>query len=68
MLYLADGDVTAMEGPLRWQHPSEGLLAPAECVTVAQNIGQIARIGAWVLVEACAQPVSWDRYHPRLSI
>jgi EAL domain-containing protein (putative c-di-GMP-specific phosphodiesterase class I) len=50
---------------VRWQHPTRGLLLPLEFLPVAEETGAIARIGAWVVREACRQLAEW---HRRLAI
>lgn len=51
---LADEAVRGAEALLRWQHPSRGLLGPAEFLAVAEQAGVITPIGHWVVAEACA--------------
>ncbi|MHB1511050.1 MAG: bifunctional diguanylate cyclase/phosphodiesterase [Acidimicrobiales bacterium] len=68
LLSLESGEVTALEALLRWQHPAEGLLLPDEFITVAEDAGLIADIGAWVLIEACADAARWARHRSDLSI
>ncbi|MFC4255823.1 EAL domain-containing protein [Altererythrobacter xixiisoli] len=45
---------------LRWQHPVRGLVSPAEFIPIAEETGEIFRIGEWVLREACAEAAKWD--------
>ena len=49
---LADGSICGAEALLRWQHPSRGLLGPAEFLAVAEQAGVIGPIGYWVVTEA----------------
>jgi diguanylate cyclase (GGDEF)-like protein/PAS domain S-box-containing protein len=53
-----------VEALLRWQHPTRGLLAPAEFLEVAEQTGLIVPIGQWVLSEACAQVQKWNHDLP----
>ncbi len=49
------------EGLLRWCHPAEGLVAPADFITMAEETGIITKIGSWVLHTACAEAASWQQ-------
>ena len=40
---------------MRWQHPTRGLLAPADFIGLAEETGDIAAIGCWVLEPRCAR-------------
>jgi diguanylate cyclase (GGDEF)-like protein/PAS domain S-box-containing protein len=51
--------VVGVEALVRWQHPTRGLLQPADFVGLAEETGQIVEIGRWVLEEACRQAASW---------
>ncbi len=54
------GRTVAVEGLVRWQHPSEGLLAPARFLPVAEQHGRlISAIGDWVLRRACTEAGHW---------
>ncbi|MCI3923157.1 bifunctional diguanylate cyclase/phosphodiesterase [Paenibacillus sp. TRM 82003] len=49
-----------MEALLRWEHPEFGPVSPAEFIPIAEETGQIVRIGEWVLVEACRRNKRWQ--------
>jgi diguanylate cyclase (GGDEF)-like protein/PAS domain S-box-containing protein len=50
----------ALEALVRWRHPSLGRLPPGEFIPLAEQSGQIAAVGAWVLRSACAEAVRWS--------
>ncbi len=54
-----DGDLAGVEALLRWNHPSRGVVAPAEFIQVAEDMGVIMQLGEWVLREACRQTKDW---------
>ncbi|MGZ8752959.1 MAG: putative bifunctional diguanylate cyclase/phosphodiesterase, partial [Acidimicrobiia bacterium] len=49
------GDVVGLEALVRWQHPTRGLLPPAEFLAVAAQNGLSARIEEAVLAEVLAE-------------
>jgi diguanylate cyclase (GGDEF)-like protein/PAS domain S-box-containing protein len=61
---LADQRVLGFEALLRWQSPTLGAVPPNRFVPVAEDLGLIDEIGAWVLREACRTAAAWRREHP----
>ena len=57
---LEGGRVVGVEALLRWTHPEEGPLSPAEFIPVAEDSGLIVPIGARVLSLACEQLARWN--------
>ncbi len=51
--------VTGFEALLRWHHPTRGMVPPLEFISVAEEIGLIVPIGAWVLQQACTEASGW---------
>lgn len=60
LLSLADQRVLGFEALLRWEHPDRGTLRPLEFLAVAERIGLMGPIGAWVLDTACARLAAWS--------
>jgi diguanylate cyclase (GGDEF)-like protein len=59
MFDLATGKVTSVEALLRWNHPLRGRIAPDAFMPVAEEIGLMPKVDAWVLETACTEAVGW---------
>jgi diguanylate cyclase (GGDEF)-like protein len=56
---LTTAEIKGFEALLRWRHPVRGLVSPGEFIPLAEEIGLIGPIGAWVLRRACAEAATW---------
>jgi diguanylate cyclase (GGDEF)-like protein/PAS domain S-box-containing protein len=57
---LGSGRIVGFEALLRWQHPTRGLVQPADFISVAEETGMIRELGWWSLREACRQTCTWN--------
>lgn len=56
---LLNGEIHKAEALLRWQHPTRGLISPAEFIPLAEETGLINEIGDWVFQTAANQVGAW---------
>ncbi|MCU1379501.1 MAG: hypothetical protein JWN29_2484 [Acidimicrobiales bacterium] len=67
MARVSDRGRVAAEALVRWSHPSFGVLGPSEFLPLAEEIGLIIDIEAWVLRQACLELGRADAAGPTLG-
>ena len=58
---LSSGEITGFEALIRWLHPKQGLIGPAQFIPIAEQTGLIETITDWVLIQSCSQALAWDK-------
>ncbi len=53
--------ICCCEALVRWRHPTQGMISPAEFIPMAEESGLVAPLGEWVLRQACIDAKSWPR-------
>jgi diguanylate cyclase (GGDEF)-like protein len=56
---LRTREMAGIEALLRWEHPAESWISPAEFIPVAERSGLIVELGLWVLRQACRRAHAW---------
>ena len=64
---VLDGSIVGFEALVRWQHPHRGILSANQFVPLAEDIGQVWAIDAFVLAETAHQVAAWQALDPSLS-
>jgi diguanylate cyclase (GGDEF)-like protein len=57
--------VVGAEALLRWRHPVEGLLAPKEFLSIAEEAGVIVPVTRWIIQRVCRLAAEWRRRLPQ---
>jgi diguanylate cyclase (GGDEF)-like protein len=65
---LATGEIPGVEALVRWQHPQQGLLMPADFLGIAEQAGLMRRLTLHVLDLALAQCHRWREAGVHLSV
>jgi len=55
-----DAILTGAEVLLRWSHPQQGFVSPAQFIELAEETSLIIPMGEWVLDAACRQIKKWE--------
>lgn len=63
-----DGTVVGVEALLRWRNAKLGPVGPDEFIPILEANGQIDRVGAWVLEQACRYGASWQEHGKPLRV
>ncbi|MBD1914592.1 MULTISPECIES: EAL domain-containing protein [Cyanophyceae] len=63
---LSDQKLVGFEALVRWQHPTRGMISPAEFIPLAEETGLIIAIDQWCLQTACEQMHQWQQRWPNL--
>jgi diguanylate cyclase (GGDEF)-like protein len=61
--------LAGFEALVRWNDPQRGWVPPSVFIPIAEECGLIARIGTWVLEQACQEAAQWpDTCHVAVNV
>jgi diguanylate cyclase (GGDEF)-like protein len=67
LIRIHETDIKGFEALLRLRDDNGEAISPATFIPIAENMGIIDEIGAWVLTEACATAATWPS-HLQISV
>ena len=53
-------EIVGFEALMRWNHPTLGMILPADFISLAEETGVIVEIGAWAMIDACREAMRWS--------
>ena len=62
LVSATDGLPTGFEALIRWNHPTRGLVPPAEFIAIAEQSDLIVDIGDWTINAACMAAAAWPAH------
>jgi diguanylate cyclase (GGDEF)-like protein/PAS domain S-box-containing protein len=65
---VATGEISGVEALVRWLHPELGHVPPDVFISVAEDNGVIHELGAWVMLQACAELQRWKEEFSALGL
>jgi diguanylate cyclase (GGDEF)-like protein/PAS domain S-box-containing protein len=63
IIELNNGAITGYEALARWNHPTRGLVSPADFIPLAEETGLIIPMGFSILRQACQFTADWQKKH-----
>lgn len=65
---VTTGEIRGVEALVRWLHPELGHIPPDMFIGVAEEIGVIHDLGAWVMHQACSELQRWKAEFSALAL
>jgi diguanylate cyclase (GGDEF)-like protein/PAS domain S-box-containing protein len=65
---MRSGKVLGAEALLRWRHPEQGVISPAQFLPLIENTGLSISVGNWVLQRGIDQLARWLRLGLELTV
>lgn len=60
--------LVGVEALVRWDHPVMGIISPDAFIPIAEDLGIIHALGAWVMHRACSEVQAWRKKFSHLDL
>ena len=68
-IYSGDCEhLVGAEALVRWNHATMGIISPDAFIPIAEDLGIIHELGAWVMHQACSEVQAWRKQFPHLDL
>ncbi len=67
-LNIESREIVGVEGLVRWNHPTRGIVMPNDFIPVCEETGLIDDLGRIVLEQGCKQAIEWHKAGRRLNV
>ncbi|WP_421856788.1 EAL domain-containing protein [Marinomonas sp.] len=58
-VFMEKDNILGLEALIRWNHPTKGLISPADFIPIAEESNLIIKIDEWVIDQALQQQKAW---------
>ena len=63
-----EGVIVGLEALVRWDHPTRGLISPAQFIPIAEETGIICLLGDWIMSEAFRVAKQWPNLFVAINL
>ncbi|MFW3164503.1 EAL domain-containing protein [Pseudomonas syringae pv. syringae] len=60
--------LVGVEALVRWNHATMGIISPDAFIPIAEDLGIIHKLGAWVMHQACSEVQAWRKEFSHLDL
>lgn len=68
LVSLTTQELIGLEALIRWNHPTDGLIAPGKFIPLAEQTGLIQDIGKWVIENVCNHLKKWKELGHNINV
>lgn len=65
---IASGDLVGFEALVRWQHPENGMIGPADFIPIMEEQGLISQLTLQMITQSLTQLANWRKRRPDVFV